>query len=75
VQWLSKTAVEFYLIGHLKNAYNEHLPVLVGKDGQEIEEECGAELLREMEVIAEKRGSDRGSGYTNREATRIHDRR
>ncbi|KAK4108011.1 YTH-domain-containing protein, partial [Canariomyces notabilis] len=49
VQWLSKTAVEFYLIGHLKNAYNDHLPVLVGKDGQEIEEECGAELLREME--------------------------
>src|SRR5689334_20125816 len=52
VQWLSKTAVEFYRIGHLKNPYNEHLPVLVGKDGQEIEEECGAELLREMEAVA-----------------------
>ncbi|KAL2020398.1 hypothetical protein VTK56DRAFT_8441 [Thermocarpiscus australiensis] len=53
VQWLSKTPVEFFRIGHLKNPYNEGRPVLVGKDGQEIEEECGAELLREMELVAE----------------------
>ncbi|KAK4103247.1 hypothetical protein N658DRAFT_390721, partial [Parathielavia hyrcaniae] len=48
VQWLSRTAVDFWRIGHLKNALNEHQPVLVGKDGQEIEEECGAELMRAM---------------------------
>lgn len=58
VQWLSKTPVEFYRIGHLKNPYNEYLPVLVGKDGQEIEEECGAELLHEMEAYAESRAAD-----------------
>jgi hypothetical protein len=52
VQWLSKTAVQFFRIGHLKNAYNEYRPVLVGKDGQEIDEECGPKLLREMEDIA-----------------------
>jgi hypothetical protein len=55
VEWLSKSSVEFFRIGHLKNPYNEGAPVLVGKDGQEIEEECGAELLREMEAYAEGR--------------------
>ncbi|AEO64176.1 uncharacterized protein THITE_2110044 [Thermothielavioides terrestris NRRL 8126] len=52
VQWLSKKSVSFYRIGHLKNSYNESLPVLVGKDGQEIEPECGAALLKEMEAAA-----------------------
>lgn len=52
VQWLSKTAVQFFRIGHLKNAYNEYHPVLVGKDGQEIDEKCGPRLLKEMENIA-----------------------
>lgn len=73
VQWLSKTSVEFFRIGHLKNAYNEGQTVLVGKDGQEIEEGCGAELLREMEAFAEALWNDRrdtgpsqGGGYAGR---------
>lgn len=68
VEWLSKTAVEFYRIGHLKNPFNEHLPVLVGKDGQEIEPECGAELLREMEIVAEAGGGggEEGGGLAPR---------
>ncbi|KAK3384406.1 YT521-B-like domain-containing protein [Lasiosphaeria ovina] len=53
VEWLSKVPVEFFRVGHLKNRYNEYLPVLVGKDGQEIEEECGRQLLLEMEQFAE----------------------
>ncbi|KAK3381502.1 YT521-B-like domain-containing protein [Podospora didyma] len=53
VDWLSKVAVEFFRIGHLKNSYNENAAVLVGKDGQEIEEECGRELLHEMQLFAE----------------------
>ncbi|KAK4147590.1 YT521-B-like domain-containing protein [Dichotomopilus funicola] len=53
VSWLSKTAVHFFRIGHIKNAYNDFAPVLVGKDGQEIEGEAGAELVREMEKFAE----------------------
>jgi len=56
VQWLSKTPVEFWRIGNIKNPYNENLPVLVGKDGQELEEECGRSLLREMEAVAVSRG-------------------
>lgn len=51
VEWLSTTEVEFYHIGHLRNKLNEDLPVLVGKDGQEIEEGCGRRLLEEMEPI------------------------
>ena len=53
VEWLSTTDVEFYHVGHLKNSLNEHQAVLVGKDGQEIEEECGRQLLAEMESIAQ----------------------
>lgn len=34
----------FSRVGHLKNAYNEHQPVLVARDGQEVEERCGAAL-------------------------------
>ena len=52
VRWLSKIEVEFWRIGHLKNSLNEGMAVLVGKDGQEIEENCGANLLREMFDIA-----------------------
>ncbi|KAK4241794.1 YT521-B-like domain-containing protein [Achaetomium macrosporum] len=70
VQWLSKTSVEFFRIGHLKNSYNEGMSVLVGKDGQEIEEQCGADLLREMEAIALRQGEgDREDGYQSRRAS------
>ncbi len=67
VQWLSKTSVEFFRIGHLKNALNEGLAVLVGKDGQEVEEGCGRELVREMFAFAEavergEVGEQRGGG-------------
>ncbi|KAK3303393.1 YT521-B-like domain-containing protein [Chaetomium strumarium] len=67
VEWLSKTSVDFFRIGHLKNAYNENLSVLVGKDGQEIEPQCGADLLREMEAIALGRSEpEREDGYPSR---------
>ncbi len=60
VQWLSKTSVNFFRVGHLKNALNEGEAVLVGKDGQEIEEGCGRELVREMfEYAAAAEGGER----------------
>ncbi|KAH6842962.1 YT521-B-like domain-containing protein [Chaetomium sp. MPI-CAGE-AT-0009] len=64
VQWLSKTAVPFFRIGHLKNACNEYRPVLVGKDGQEIDGECGPKLLAQMEeiAVAESPGWKEGGG-------------
>lgn len=46
VEWLNKTETHFRKVGHLTNSLNEGMAVLVGKDGQEIETECGHELLR-----------------------------
>jgi len=45
VKWLVICSTRFHRIGHLKNAYNENQAVLIGKDGQEIEENCGAGLI------------------------------
>jgi len=45
VRWLVICSTRFHRIGHLKNAYNENQAVLIGKDGQEIEENCGAGLI------------------------------
>jgi len=45
VKWLVICATRFHLIGHLTNALNENQAVLIGKDGQEIEENCGASLI------------------------------
>lgn len=53
LKWLSKVAVPFSRIGYLKNPLNENLSVLIAKDGQEVEEDCGRALLREMESYAE----------------------
>lgn len=35
----------FRRVGHLKNSLNENQAVLIGKDGQEIEENCGTGLI------------------------------
>ncbi|KAL1839454.1 hypothetical protein VTJ49DRAFT_1492 [Mycothermus thermophilus] len=61
VEWLSKTTVDFWRVGHLKNSFNDNEAVLVGKDGQEIEPGCGTDLLRIMEdfAIARERDADR----------------
>ncbi|CCC12586.1 hypothetical protein SMACR_06993 [Sordaria macrospora] len=52
LKWLTKVAVPFSRIGYLKNSLNENLSVLIAKDGQEVEEECGRLLMREMELYA-----------------------
>lgn len=51
VDWLSTVEVQFGHIRHLRNPLNDDLPVLVGKDGQEIEEECGRRLVEQMERV------------------------
>jgi hypothetical protein len=40
-------------VGHIKNRLNENQPVLVGRDGQEIEEFAGAELLKLIDEEAD----------------------
>ncbi|KAI9741335.1 MAG: hypothetical protein M1834_003052 [Cirrosporium novae-zelandiae] len=44
IRWIAKTQVAFRHVGHLINAYNENHAVLIGRDGQEIEGECGRSL-------------------------------
>ncbi|KAH8811990.1 YT521-B-like domain-containing protein [Xylogone sp. PMI_703] len=53
VRWLVIHTTRFNLVGHLKNSLNDNLAVLVGKDGQEIEEKCGDELIRIIDEEAE----------------------
>jgi hypothetical protein len=68
VRWLVICTTRFQRIGHLKNPYNDHQAVLIGKDGQEIEEGCGRALVEcideevEQEVQSE-RFADAGGGY------------
>ncbi|KAB5566676.1 YT521-B-like domain-containing protein [Coniochaeta sp. 2T2.1] len=73
VEWLSKTEVQFNFIGHIRNPLNDNLAVLVGKDGQEIEEEAGRALLREMEAIARaQEGDPEGWGDRDRDRNGDH---
>ncbi|KAI9838313.1 MAG: hypothetical protein M1819_005581 [Sarea resinae] len=44
IRWITVEETHFSLAGRLKNSFNEHQPVLVGRDGQEIEANCGASL-------------------------------
>ena len=43
-------------MGHLKNGLNEGQAVLIGKDGQEIEGECGERLCGLIEEEGEGKG-------------------
>ena len=44
IRWITIAETRFNRVGHLKNSYNEGQAVLVGRDGQEIEGECGRML-------------------------------
>ncbi|PVH89900.1 YTH-domain-containing protein [Cadophora sp. DSE1049] len=68
VRWLVICSTRFHRIGHLKNALNDNLAVLIGKDGQEIEENCGAGLI---ELIDEE--ADLALGHGNRHDDRMWD--
>lgn len=54
IKWIQKVETRFNRVGHLKNAYNDHSAVLVGRDGQEVEEECGAALCELIDEEAER---------------------
>ena len=60
IRWITIAETRFRFVGHLKNSYNEHLAVLVGRDGQEIEPKCGAELCRLIDST--KGASQQGQG-------------
>lgn len=57
IRWITIAETRFSRVGHLKNALNEYQAVLVGRDGQEVDERCGAALC---ELIDEE---VKGSGW------------
>lgn len=67
VRWIVICSTSFRRIGHLKNALNEGLAVLIGKDGQEIDEACGSNLITLIEEEA-----DAAMGMYNRGEERFH---
>jgi len=54
VKWLCIVSTRFSRVGHLKNSLNENNPVLIGKDGQEIEEFCGQSLCTLIDEEADR---------------------
>lgn len=58
VEWLNKSETHFRKVWHLVNEYNGGRTVIIGKDGQEIEERCGEELVRLLDLEAMREGGD-----------------
>ncbi|XP_075716925.1 YTH domain-containing protein 1 isoform X1 [Rhinoderma darwinii] len=44
IDWICRRELPFTKSAHLTNPWNEHKPVKIGRDGQEIEPDCGTQL-------------------------------
>ncbi|XP_012685651.1 YTH domain-containing protein 1 isoform X1 [Clupea harengus] len=44
IDWICRRELPFTKTAHLSNPWNEHKPVKIGRDGQEIELDCGTQL-------------------------------
>lgn len=56
IRWITIADTNFSRVGHIKNSLNEGQAVLVGRDGQEIEESAGLGLCECIDEEAERRG-------------------
>lgn len=54
IEWLSTSPCERHHVGHLRNTLNDDLPVTRSRDGQEISEAAGLEMVRIMSREARK---------------------
>ncbi|KAH0563255.1 hypothetical protein GP486_002179 [Trichoglossum hirsutum] len=54
IKWITIAETRFNRVSHLRNPLNEDQPVLIGRDGQEIEEECGAALCDIIDQEADR---------------------
>ena len=54
VRWITIAHTRFHRVGHLKNSYNDNLAVLIARDGQEVEERCGAALCELIDEEADR---------------------
>ncbi|TGZ82068.1 YTH-domain-containing protein [Ascodesmis nigricans] len=55
IRWITITDISFHRIAHLRNRYNDMHPVLIGRDGQEIDPDCGELLCKSINETAEYR--------------------
>lgn len=62
IEWITVAETRFHAVGHLKNTYNEGQAVLIGRDGQEIEEGCGRALCELIDEAAREEARY-GNGY------------
>jgi hypothetical protein len=46
IRWITIADISFHRVAHLKNRLNEGQPVLIGRDGQEIDPDCGSALCK-----------------------------
>ena len=68
IRWITIAETQFWRVGHLKNSFNENSPVLVGRDGQEVEAGCGIELCRLIDEEVDRfHYGDIGNGGGNRQ--------
>ncbi|KAL7929071.1 YT521-B-like domain-containing protein [Trichoderma chlorosporum] len=58
IQWLNTTRTDFWRLGDLRNPLNGGRLVFIGKDGQELPEACGREVIR---VLDQGDGGDDGA--------------
>lgn len=54
VDWVSNRALPFERTNDIRNALNQHLPVRISKDGQEVDREAGAKLCEELDAESGK---------------------
>lgn len=64
IRWITICDISFHRVAHLTNRLNEDQPVLIGRDGQEIDTDCGAALCKLIDESAAFRRSytDNGAG-------------
>ena len=55
IEWITIADLRFQYVGHLRNDLNEGQPVLIGRDGQEIEGNCGQALCEMIDEEGRER--------------------
>ncbi|EFX06078.1 duf409 domain containing protein [Grosmannia clavigera kw1407] len=62
IAWYNTTTTDYRHVAHLENDLNEHRSVIIGKDGQEIDDECGRRLMEELDVTADGEAAGSAAG-------------
>lgn len=64
VKWLNKGDTEFRYFDDLVNPYNDHKPIFVARDGQEIAPHVGEIMKRRMDTLQRRKEERKGRART-----------